>query len=235
MINIRQAPLGAGKGWITQSFKLFRERKLFWYSYIIFMILSGLILSALNGTILIVGQAIGAIFFGYLGIGMLVALKKQLAGQAPQFEDVMEPFTKKGKELLPILCFLAIIQIIMSVSTANLNPEAFNPEDPLSNIGFSLLSILISTTVGMFTIYSIPNVYFYEVGILDSLTSSFKICLRNLLPLTVYYLMLVPVCILSAITIVGIFIILPIVFISSLIMYFEFTGDGLLVGTKTDQ
>ncbi len=194
-MEAKTADVSRGVAWFTGGWRLFMKNPGVW------IVLGVIVLAILFVLALIplLGQLLMALFTPVLAAGLLHAAREADAGRSLEFVQVFQGFREKER-LTPLLALggVALAGFILSIVAAMLigGPGMIsamlsgNPEMMRGAAAGMMVALLAALTVqllvAMALVYAVPLVMFGNAPASRALTSSFRACLRNVLPLTVF-------------------------------------------------
>lgn len=225
----RSLPASAGLGWITQSWPLVKSDLMVWVLIVGALLGIHVLLGLVPGIGDIVSSIIGPVFTG----GILMGVRDAHAGQKLRFDYLFEGFKQKFAPLAGLglatlgisFLFVMVIAGVFAATNADLlQGEPLRPEEVLGafNTGLMVIGVLLLIFVLMLLWFATQLVALNDVPVLQSLGMSLKACLRNPLPLMVYFFLMLGLAILGAIPfLLGLLIVVPMLFASMYISYGE--------------
>ena len=209
-IQINKVAAQRGLVWISRSWQLFKEQSGLWMQAMFFIIASSLGAQML-GAISPIFVIIYAFVHPFLMSGMYHMAFKAKNGINSEFSDLFIAFkdVKIRRVMLQIASVSLLVSLLVTFVGAD-NLAALQDQQSLDP-GSALLFVIISAIYLMFFFYAIPIAYFFhEQNLLLILKTSFKACWQNIVPLIVFALVAMTLCLLTLPTmLLGLFIVLP--------------------------
>ena len=216
---------GDGMAWVGASWRIFKERPLLWIGvFFVYMLIVG-------GVSVIPG--IGAFASGILGV-MFMAGFAYMAygidmGEDVGFGDMFAGIQQAPKPLfmLWLVQFLAALAVMVpmiivmfltmgGISPTSLEQGTFSPMMML----MMLVMMLFIIPIAMATVFSPILVFFHELSPTEAMKLSFKACLRNILPMLVFGIVMSVVGFIAMIPLgLGLLAVVPMGLISVYVMY----------------
>lgn len=195
-MEAKTADVSRGVAWFTGGWRIFMKNPGVW-------IVQGAIFIAimfvLGRLIPVFGMVALSLLMPVLAAGLLHAAREADGGRPLEFLQVFQGFHEKDK-LTPLLALggVALAGFILSIVVAMLiggtgtisamlsgNPEMMRGAAAGMAVGV-LVALLVQMLAAMALTYAVPLVMFSNVPASRALGSSFRACLRNILPLTVF-------------------------------------------------
>ena len=194
----RKCNAGAGMGWITQAFTIFKKDFLLWIG-IGFVYL---IISLITGYIPIINLLFALIVFVFIG-GVIQGCAAQAAGKELRFNHLFSAFKTHLMPLI-ILCLLYIVAVIIAfipIIILFLGAFLLLGEDTTSieqlSVGDSaglmvamLLSTIIILPIMMSVWFAPALVVLHNIKPFAAMKMSFRGCLKNIVPFLVFVFVL---------------------------------------------
>lgn len=210
-----------GIGWVGASWQIFKVRPLLWIGVLFIYAIIMTILSIIPGVGPLITGILGVMFmagFAYLAYGIDV-------GEDVGFGDLFIGLNQAFKPLLMLWVFqflamlVALIPMFISVFMLSGAPNEFESFSPLMILAI-LVSALFVIPVAMATVFAPILVLFHELPALDALHLSFKACLRNILPMLLFSIVMTLVAFVAMIPFgLGMLVVAPMGMISIYVMY----------------
>lgn len=235
----RRKPLGHGTKWLREAWHLFAPHWLLWIGGLLVLWLVSAAVSVLPG----VGQLAQVILAPVLYAGIYEVARKGDYNESPAFADFFAGFRDRAGALLRLglLCtglvlalmlvalalfwLLADIDSLVAVGAALEALEAGDATPwqtlPPETLQLALLAMLVFALLWVpytAAIWFATPLVFYDADIrpLRACGLSLEACLRNVLPLTLYTLAALGLCLLAVLTAgIGFVVVLPLLFISA--------------------
>ena len=190
----RGVPTGRGWTWITEALALFRAAPGVWIG----MALVWFVIFALGGMIPLVGALATGVLWPVFVAGFATASRHCEQQQTCSFSDLFAGFRERFGPLVVVGVITLVISMVvffavfavMGVGMSTM----FGGQASMA-MGLSvLLAILIATALllplAMATWFAAPLVLFHQVAPVEAMKMSFTGCLKNVLPFTIYGLVL---------------------------------------------
>lgn len=223
----RALPVGAGISWLSESWSMVKNNLGVW----ILITLVLFVIQVILGIIPFVGDVVSSIIGPVLTGGILLGVRAIDGGESLRFDYLFEGFKQKfaplaglGGLTLGVMFLFGIIigGAFVGMNMNNLQTDAPNPEAMLSsmNIGLIAIGVVLLIVVVMLFWFATQLVALNNVPVFQSLSMSFKACLRNPLPLLLYSVAMVVLLVLGMIPILlGLFVVIPWLFSSMYVSY----------------
>jgi hypothetical protein len=223
----RTLPVGAGISWLSESWSMVKNNLGVW----ILITLVLFVIQVILGIIPFVGDVVSSIIGPVLTGGILLGVRAIDGGESLRFDYLFEGFKQKfaplaglGGLTLGVMFLFGIIigGAFVGMNMNNLQTDAPNPEAMLSgmNIGLIAIGVVLLIVVVMLFWFATQLVALNNVPVFQSLSMSFKACLRNPLPLLLYSVAMVVLLVLGMIPILlGLFVVIPWLFSSMYVSY----------------
>ena len=234
----RSLPIGAGWHWIAAGWKLFARAPLMW---IISIVVLFVIAIAMN-FIPILGGVVFQLLQGAFAAGFVAACRSLERGGEFELEHLFAGFTRRFGSLLVlgaivlvgwIVIFLVMATFVgFSIVGAMLTggTEAVM-EAMLASVGMLLVGLLVSLLL-MFPLlaaywFAPALVLMHDMAPVDAMKASFGASMRNILPFTLYGLVMLVLAIVAIIPFgLGMLVWVPLMISSTYAAYRQiFTGD----------
>lgn len=235
----RRLAAGRGSEWIGEAFGLFRAAPGIWIGILlIWLLISG----ALNAVpeLTVIGSFLSPIF----SAGVMLGCASLARGQGLRIEHLFAGF-RSGRLgpllMLTVWTVLLVLALVLVVGLAALVPALGAlkglPEHPSAaavvealGLGRIFLVAAAIATIGvlmaMATWFAVPLIVFRGMTALAAMKASFRGCLANWLPLTVYGLLMIVIFLLACIPLLlGLLIVLPVGMASVYTSYRDIFGE----------
>jgi uncharacterized membrane protein len=207
-MEARAVTVADGIGWFSCGWRIFMRNPGLW-------IVLGLIFLAIVVVLSLVpflGGLALALLAPVLTAGLLHAAREADAGRALDVMHVFQGFREKDK-VTPLLSLggisvgaavvtgIILFALIGGSMMAVSHGDSWPAHAPAIGLGAALGGLLILTiqvAVAMALLYATPLVMFRAAALGDALRSSFRACLRNWLPLTVFGILYLVLAILAS-------------------------------------
>ncbi len=223
----RSLSAGAGIAWLSESWSMVKNNLGVW----ILITLVLFVIQVILGIIPFVGDIVSSIIRPVLTGGILLGVRSIDSGESLRFDYLFEGFKQKfaplaglGGITLGVMFLFGIIVggAFVGMNMNNLQHDAPNPEAIFSgmNIGLIAIGVILLIVVIMLFWFATQLVALNNVPVFQSLTLSFKACLRNPLPLLLYSVAMVILLVLGSIPLLlGLFVVIPWLFSSMYVSY----------------
>jgi uncharacterized membrane protein len=190
----RSVPTGNGWTWITQALALFRAAPGVWIG----MALVWFIIFAAGGMIPVVGALATGVLWPVFVAGFATASRNCEQQQTCSFTDLFAGFRERFGPLVVVGVITLVISMVVFFAVFAMMgvgmSSMYGGRASLA-MGLSvLLAILIATALllplAMATWFAAPLVLFHQVAPVEAMKMSFTGCLKNVLPFTIYGLLL---------------------------------------------
>lgn len=228
-MNSNSTGIGHGWTWITHAWQLFTREP----GLLIAMFLTILGIQIVLSFVPIIGQLASMLLSPALSGGVLYCAQKLDRGDKIEFSNMFRAFQEEGK-LGPMLklglvsMVLTVVAMVpMFVSMAGVMEMADNPEfqqNPMAAVAGATGALMIMTiaiaVMLMLMFYATPLVMLRSVSIAEALKSSFSACLRNILPLTWYSIIITVLVVIAMIPMgLGLLVLAPVLMLSQYASY----------------
>ncbi|WP_077528777.1 BPSS1780 family membrane protein [Vreelandella utahensis] len=230
----RRRPIGHGWRWIKEAWPLFAPA---WGRWLLAMLLFVAIFIGLE-VIPLIGSVISMLLTPVLSAGMLYMAYQAREGGEVNVADLFAAFRQRpwplvGLGAINIAVSFVIMVVVMGgiFGTSSMNGMAgmhggggFEPHQ-MANASMALMLgplIILALMVPWMMAYwfSVPLVFFGNYGIGEALKTSFRACLRNILPMFWWSLIGVLLGIVAAIPLLlGLLVLFPVLLIANYIMF----------------
>ena len=223
----RALPVGAGIRWLSESWGMVKANLMVWVLIALALFAFQFVLGLVPG----VGDIISSILSPVLTGGLLLGIRQVEAGEKMRFDYLFEGFKQKfvplaslgGVTLAVLFVFFIILGGVFVGNNMNaIESGAIDPETVFSQMNMGLLGIgiVFLLFIMLFFYFATQLVALNDVPVLQALNMSFKGCLRNPLPLLVYWFSLVFLMMLGALALLlGLLVVVPWMFTSMYVSY----------------
>ncbi|OQX12485.1 MAG: hypothetical protein BWK73_14875 [Thiothrix lacustris] len=223
----RALSAGAGFSWLSESWALVKGNLGVW----VLITLALFAIQFVLGVVPVVGDIASSLIGPVLTGGVLMGVRAIAAGERLRFDYLFAGFKENFMPLLGLgaltLGIIILFGIIIGGAFVGMNMdllegEMSNPEDLLSgvNTGLIAVGVILLLLVMMLFWFSTQLVALNNVPVFQSLSLSFKACLRNPLALIVYSLLALLLLILGALPLfLGLLVVVPWLFASMYVSY----------------
>ncbi len=192
-MEARTADVSRGVAWFTGGWRLFMKNPGVWVVLGVIFIATLFVLALIP----LLGQLLMALFAPVLSAGLLHAAREADADRALEIPHVLQGFREKEK-LTPLLSLggVALAGLILSIALAfaiggasmvAMMAGRHEMGGGAAGVLVALAAVLlVQLIVAMALVYAVPLVMFRGIPATVALGSSFRACLRNFLPLTVF-------------------------------------------------
>ena len=194
----RNVPAGNGWTWIARGFELFRRQPGMWIAlFIIFVALLGAV-----SMVPIVGSVVTLLFGPVMSAGMVTGCRAVDRGGELEIAHLFAGFKDKTGPLVAVgaLYFAgwAVIMIVIFVifgagaaaaflgTGGNVDAAAIGIGAALGVLLAVLIAMALSLPLVMAVWFAAPLVAFHDIAPLEAMKTSFRGCLKNLLPFLLY-------------------------------------------------
>jgi len=232
--KIKVFTASAGMSWLKQGWDIFKAQPMTFIFMYVFMVIVALVPVVMPPL-----QLVAAFTAPFLTIGFYLAVISRQQGKTISLADILKPFSTKGRRLhlfrfglyqMGAVILLTLLAnslfsetfALMQQATENQNPEQLITEIlntlSISNLGLFLLAHAFNL---MAFAFALPLVFFKgENRIFNALGQSLKVFHVNMLPLTVYSLLLGVLILASMpLSFVPLLIVMPVAYISFFVAY----------------
>ena len=242
-MEARKAPAAHGWLWIKQAFELFRKSPLIW------MVLTaiGVVGMAAISFIPLIGQLLSTILMPVLMAGFMLGARDLERGEELELahlfaglqHNTQQLVTLGGINLVAQMLSLGAMMLVGGGTLVKLIMSGQEVNDPavltqaLAGAGLALLVGATLFSLLLMAMQFAPMLVIFEhMAPLQAMKTSLRAFLRNLLPLTVYGLLLLPLAIIASMPMMlGWLVLMPIAIASIYIIY----SDLFPQQTKTPQ
>lgn len=213
----RAVPAGTGMSWFSESWSMVKSNLGIWILITVALFAIQLVL----GFLPIVGDVISGVLGPVLTGGILMGARAVAGGQPLRFDYLFEGFKQKFAQLaglggitLGVMFLFGIIVggAFVGMNMGELQTDMPNPEAMLSkaNLGLIAIGVILLILVMMLFWFATQLVALNDVPVFQSLSMSFKACLRNPLPLVLYCLIAFMLLLLGALPLLlGLLVVVP--------------------------
>ena len=221
----------SGWVWIKQGYWLFRKNPLLW------IVLTAIGVTGLLGIAIIpvVGDPLATLLFPVLLAGYMVGCHALAQGEELELAHLFAGFQQRAQQLVTLgginlvgqLLILGVMMITGGATLVSILMDGKPPDDPtilmqaVAGAGFALLLGMTLFTVLMMAMQFAPMlVIFGKMPPVPAMKASLRAFMRNMIPLTVYGLTLLPFAILATLPMMlGWLVLTPVVIASLYAMY----------------
>ena len=216
---------GDGNRFVTEAWTIYKKAPIKWTVISLFLFALVIVVSLIP----IIGSILGSIVFIPFFAGLYIGAEEVSKGENLRFSHLFAGFKARGLKLIgfslvySVLYLVAFLGPFLAMGATEFIPmmlgEEPNPE-AIANMGanFALVFLVVmGLMIPLIMAYwfAIPLIAFQNDGIFQALGKSFKACLKNFWPLTIYGLVIMFWFFLAIIPLgLGLLIILPILTIS---------------------
>ncbi len=223
----RSLPMGAGFGWLSESWGMVKENLGVW----VLITLALIVFQVVLGLVPFIGDVVSSVLSPVFTGGLLLGIRQIERGEKMRFDYLFEGFKQKfaplaglgGITLVVMFVFFMILGgLLVGSNMESLESGMLNPEDLFTQMNMGLLGIgiVFLLLIMLFFYFSTQLVALNDVPVLQALSMSFKGCLRNPLPLLVYWFALFVLMLLGALAFfIGLLIVMPWMFTSMYVSY----------------
>ena len=234
MNNPRVAPIERGAAWLLEGFGYFQKDALTWIGVIVLLFAICVALAFVP----FIGSLATNLLMPVFMAGLILGCHAQAQGEQFTVNHLFAGFSKNTEQLIilgvinllaiiVIIFIVAIIIIVIAVGTGSLaDIQSGNPEVIMNNIMLILLAVLIVLAlyipVLMAYWFAPALVVLNDIAPMEALKLSFKACLVNILPFTLYGIVGLVLLIIAAIPMaLGFLVLGPMITASIYISYRE--------------
>lgn len=220
----RSRPIGAGKRWISDAYALFSKSPWTWIGILLLMMLSIVGVSLIPWVGSLAVNLLSPVLSGGLVLGMKdSAANKRLTlstlwrGFRPPF---VVPLLLLGVAYLVITIIIIAVLAVLMFGSMGISAVLGNHDAQAASMGFGLvLTMLLIVIMGMLlsmaTWFAAALIVLFESDPVAAIQASLSACIRNMLPLLVYGLLMMLLAIIAAIPLgLGLLIVAPVSMIS---------------------
>lgn len=225
----RALSVGAGIGWITQSWPLVKNDLGAW----ILIVLALFGIQVFLGMVPGIGDVVSSVISPVLTGGILMGARAVHAGKKLRFDYLFEGFKQKFAPLAALGAITLGVMLLFGIIFAGafgvtnmqaLQDGSMTPEDVLAgfNMGLVVIGVIMMIFVLLLFWFATQLVALNDVPVVQSLGMSLKACLHNPLPLLVYLFAMVGLLFIGMIPLLlGWLLVVPLLFASMYISYGE--------------
>ena len=231
MVEARKVNASHGWMWIKNGYWLFRKNPLIWMVLTVIGV-TGLLVIAI---VPVVGDPLATLLFPVLLAGFMFGCHALAQGEELELAHLFAGFQKHAQQLVTLggvnlvgqLLILGAMMLTGGATLVGIMMSGKPPDDPamlmqaVAGAGFALLLGLMLFGVLMMAMQFAPMlVIFGGMQPIPALKASLRAFLRNMVPLTVYALALLPFAVLATLPMMlGWLVLLPIIFTSMYAIY----------------
>jgi uncharacterized membrane protein len=230
MLQLRQLPPTAGWDWIVRGFALFRKSPLNWILVCTALMAIGIVLSMVPYLGALVFYLLSPVFLA----GVMLGAQALEQGQSLQPLYLIEGFRRHTSALVTVGGVYLVGQVLIDglvqimagpalaefVAAVQESPAGVVPEMPRQLVIALLTAAVLSVPLVMAVWFAPLLVVIDGVLPFASMKTSFNACMANILPLTVYALVLTALGFVALIpAALGLIILVPMVFASIYVSY----------------
>lgn len=236
----RKLAAGRGTEWIGEGYGLFRQSPGTWIGILLIWLLISGALSAVPG-LTVVGSFLNPVF----SAGILLGCASLARSEGLRVEHLFAGF-RSGRlgpllmltvwTVLLTLALLLVVGLLFGVpafSALKALPPGASPGEIVVALGFgriALVAIALATAgvvIAMATWFAVPLIVFRGLTSLEAMKASFRACLANWLPLTVYGLVMLVIFVLACVPLLlGLLVAVPVAMASVYTSYRDIFGDA---------
>lgn len=225
-MQARKVNIANGWLWIRQGYWLFKK------SPVLMVVLTVISVIGLIGIAVIpaVGDLLATLLFPVLFAGFMLGCRALENGEELELAHLFAGLQNNATQLVTLgginlagqLLILGVMKMTGGETLVDILMSGQHPEDPavltqaIAGAGMALLLGMVLFTVLLMAMQFAPMlVVFDKMSPIPALKASFNACLRNIVPLTIYTLMLLPFAILASLPMMlGWLILLPVMIAS---------------------
>ncbi len=230
-MEARKVNAANGWLWIKNGFWLFRKNPLLW------MALTAIGVIGILGIAIIpvVGDPLATLLFPMLLAGFMFGCHDLAKGEELELAHLFAGFRQHAQQLVTLgginlvgqLLILGVMMLTGGATLVNIMMSSTPPEDPallmqtIAGAGFSLLlGVTLFSVLIMAMQFAPMLVIFGGMQPIPALKASLRAFLRNVIPLTVYIMALLPFAVMATLPMMlGWLVLLPVVFTSMYAIY----------------
>lgn len=230
-MQARKVNIANGWLWIKQGYWLFKK------SPVLMVVLTAISVAGLIGVaaIPVVGDPLATLLFPVLYAGFMLGCRALEQGDELELAHLFAGLQNNtthlvslgGINLVSQMLILGVMKLTGGEALVDILMAGHHPEDPtvlaqaIAGAGIALLLGMVLFTVLLMAMQFAPMlVVFDKISPVAALKASFKACLRNILPMTMYASMLLPFAILASVPLMlGWLILLPVMIASMYAAY----------------
>ena len=217
--------------WIKQGYALFKKSPVLW---MVLVMIGGMGLIGI-ASIPVIGDPLATLLFPVILGGLMLGCRAQESGEELELAHLFAGFQKHAQQLVTLggvnlvgqLLILGAMMLTGGATLVGIMMSGKPPDDPamlmqaVAGAGFALLLGLMLFGVLMMAMQFAPMlVIFGGMQPIPALKASLRAFLRNMVPLTVYALALLPFAVLATLPMMlGWLVLLPIIFTSMYAIY----------------
>jgi len=221
--GIKSLPAGAGLDWIKDAFNLFKMSPLIW----IVLIVLWFVLNIVGQIIPIIGPLAMSLLYAVFVAGFMLGCAALERGEKLEIGHLFAGFKNNTGTLIGLgaiylavaIALVLILGVFMFAGAGGLgalsDPDSINPADLFSS-GFMialLLGLLLFIPIAMMFWFAPALISLGGVSLIDSLKMSFSGCLKNILPMFLFGVIMMVLTIIAAIPFgLGLLVIMPVGF-----------------------
>lgn len=218
--GIKSLPASAGIDWIKDAFNLFKMSPFIW----IVLVVLWFVLNIVGQIIPIIGPIAMSLLYAVFVAGFMLGCAALERGEALEIGHLFAGFKNNtgsliglGAIYLGLGILIAIVFFVLIFSSAGglevfSDPESVNPAD-IFNTGFLialLIGLLLFIPIAMMFWFAPALISLGGVSLIDSLKMSFLGCLKNILPMFLFGLVMMVLAVIATIPLgLGWLVLLP--------------------------
>jgi len=207
--GIKSLPAGAGVEWIKDAFNLFKMNPLVW----IVLVLIWFVLNFVGQIIPIIGPLVMSLLYAVFVAGFMLGCAALERGEKLEIGHLFAGFKNNTGSLIGLGAIYLLAAIVMVIILgififagagglgAISNPESINPAD-IFNSGFLfalLVCSLLFIPIAMMFWFAPALISLGGISLIDSLKMSFSGCLKNILPMFLFGLIMMVLAVIASI------------------------------------
>lgn len=220
----RAVPVSRGWSWIAEGFELFKQD---WLNWIGICVVGFIVLIALS-VIPVINMVASLTTYIWIG-GLLLGCKALYDGQPIKLDYLFAGF--RNGHLLPLLglsifltlLYAIVLGVVLGSGAAILASESANhaaAADPATILLPVLIVVTLTLPLAMAGWFAPALIVLNKVPVFSAMAMSFKACLVNVLPFTLYGLALAVLFILASIPLgLGLLVMIPVLYASLFVSY----------------
>lgn len=195
----RSVEAGASFDWLRQGWAIFTAHPGVWIASAVIFIVLMLAVSIVP----LIGQLVSHVMIPILAAGFLHICRAQAEDRTPHVNDLFIGFKQRRNELLTVgalyaagvfgIAFIAFLLVSGGVVGGMVTGRVAGFGLALGGVMLAGLAVMVlSVPVLMATWFAPALVFFHNMQPVDAMKASFAACAANVLPLTIYSLLLLP-------------------------------------------
>ncbi|MEE2002536.1 hypothetical protein QWY20_13820 [Alkalimonas sp. MEB108] len=212
---IRSRPVLSALYWVKQAWQLFRQAPWLWIQLLSFVLLLNL-LGSMNPVLFMITLFLNP----FITAGLYSVIMAVQRGETVSFGWLFRPLQQA--EFRPLFLQLAALNLLLAIPLSLLG-EHLTQQLAAEQLDFSLVLLFVFCTamIWMMFSYAVAILYFLpEKRLLSALMGSLVACWRNLLPLLLFGMVALALCLATVPTmLLGMIVVLPLISIAFFISF----------------